>query len=183
MKFHRLRVVVAAVIVGLGSASVPDALASPEGGQIERKASSSRERPPQERSADDSKLTVRVTPLVRMSRGEARGLVMVPRHSDNRVLRVILESEDYYSRSDIQLDGEEAARSHNLHWRSLPPGIYWVTVEVYGSTGLRDSAPSGPRTRQVFRQIENLCRLRTGEAHGRARPAHEAHVDRRHTQS
>ena len=143
MKFHRLRVVVAAVIVGLGSAAVPDALASPEGGQIERKASSSRERPPQERSADDSKLTVRVTPLVRLSRGEARGLVMVPRHSDNRVLRVVLESEDYYSRSDIQLDGEEAARSHNLHWRSLPPGIYWVTVEVYGSTGLRDSAHLG----------------------------------------
>ena len=143
MKLHRVRVVVAAVIVGLGSASVPEAVASPHRGQTERKARSSQERPPQERSADDSKLTVRVTPLVRMSRGDARGLVMVPRHSDNRVLRVILESEDYYSRSDIQLDGEEAARSHYLYWRSLPPGTYWVTVEVYGSTGLRGSTYLG----------------------------------------
>jgi hypothetical protein len=143
MKCHRVRAIVAAVIVGLGSASVPEAVASPHGGQTERKARSSRERPQQERAADDSKVTVRVTPLVRLDRGDARGLVMVPRHSDNRVLRVILESEDYYSRSDIQLDGEEAARSHNLYWRGLPPGIYWVTVEVYGSTGLRDSTYLG----------------------------------------
>jgi hypothetical protein len=40
------------------------------------------------------KLTVRVSPLVRLTRGDARGVVTVPRHADNRMLRVVLESED-----------------------------------------------------------------------------------------
>jgi hypothetical protein len=48
---------------------------------------------------DAPKLSVRVTPLVRLTRGEARGVATVPRHADNRVLRVILESEDYSSLS------------------------------------------------------------------------------------
>jgi hypothetical protein len=71
-------------------------------------------------------------------------VVMVPRHADNRVLRVILESEDYYSVSDIQLDGEYAALSYPVSWRELPPGSYCATVQVYGSTGgLRTSASVG----------------------------------------
>ena len=63
-------------------------------------------------AVDVPKLTIRVTPLVHLSRGDARGVVTVPRHADNRILRVILESTDYYSLSEIQLDG--ALRSRGL---------------------------------------------------------------------
>ena len=59
------------------------------------------------------------------------------------MLRVILESEDYYSLSDIQLDGEYAALSYPLSWRDLPPGSYCVTVQVYGPTGMRTSTSIG----------------------------------------
>jgi hypothetical protein len=59
------------------------------------------------------------------------------------VLRVILESEAYYSRSDIQLDGEDAALSYPVSWRDLPPGSYCVTVQVYGPTGMRKSTTVG----------------------------------------
>jgi hypothetical protein len=89
------------------------------------------------------KLTVRVTPLVRVSRGDARGVVVVTRHKDNRLLRVILESEDYYSLSEVQLEGEDAPQSHSFYWRDLPPGAYCVTVHVYGTGGLRDSTSIG----------------------------------------
>jgi hypothetical protein len=89
------------------------------------------------------KLTVRFTPLVRVTPGEARGVVTVPRHLDNRVLRVILESDDYYSLSAVQLDGEDAPLSHSFSWRDLPPGSYRVTVQVYGTGGLRDSTSIG----------------------------------------
>lgn len=41
------------------------------------------------------------------------------------------------------LDGEDAAQNHLLFWRRLPPGSYCVTVEIYGSTGLRDSTHFG----------------------------------------
>jgi hypothetical protein len=102
-------------------------------------------RDPQSQSApvDRSRLTIRVTPLVLLTRGEARGVVIVPRHEDNRMLRVILESEGYYSLSDIQLDGEYAALSYPLAWRDLPPGSYCATVQVYGPTGMRTSTSIG----------------------------------------
>jgi hypothetical protein len=70
-------------------------------------------------------------------------MVSVPRHVDNRVLRVVLESQDYYSVSDVQLDGDKAAQSHSFDWRDLPPGFYRVTVYVYGTTGLRASTSTG----------------------------------------
>jgi hypothetical protein len=94
-------------------------------------------------AADVPKLTVRVTPLVRVTRGDASGMVSVPRHADNRVLRVILESEDYYRASDVQLDGEDAPQSHSFYWRDVPPGSYRVTVQVYGTEGLRGSTSIG----------------------------------------
>jgi hypothetical protein len=112
-------------------------------GDATRESRANRDSRSQRAPADDSRLTVRATPLLLLTRGEARGLVMVPRHADNRVLRVILESEDYYSQSDIQLDGESAALSYPVSWRDLPPGSYCVTVQVYGPTGLRTSASVG----------------------------------------
>jgi len=99
-------------------------------------------------AVDDTKLTVHVTPLVRLTRGDARGVVSVPRHVDNRVLRVVLESPDYYSLSDVQLDGEKAPQSHSFDWRDLPPGFYRVTVYVYGTNGLRTSTSIG-RTESI----------------------------------
>jgi hypothetical protein len=94
-------------------------------------------------AVDVPKLTVRLNPLVRLTRGDARGVVSVPRHVNNRVLRVILESEDYYSLSDVQLNGENAPQSHFFYWRDLPPGSYRVTVHVYGTDGLRGSTGFG----------------------------------------
>jgi hypothetical protein len=94
-------------------------------------------------AGDAPKLTVRVAPLVHLTRGDTRGVVVVPRHADNRLLRVILESEDYYSRSDIQLDGQDAPQDYPLYWRDLPPGSYSVTIRVYGTAGLRGSTSIG----------------------------------------
>lgn len=134
----RMKVIVSAVVAAVTCGSTLNAArdATPE---------ARANRNPQSQSApvDRSKLTVRVTPLVRFTRGEALGVVIVPRHADNRILRVILESEDYYTLSDIPLDGEYAALSHPLSWRDLPPGSYSVTVQVYGPTGMRTSTSIG----------------------------------------
>ena len=134
----RMTVIVSAVVAAVTCGSTLNAARD-----ATREARAKRD--PQSQSAPVGRptLTVRVTPLVRLSRGEARGLVIVPRHADNRMLRVILESEDYYRLSDIQLDGEYAALSYPLSWRDLPPGSYCVTVQVYGPTGLRTATSIG----------------------------------------
>jgi hypothetical protein len=96
------------------------------------------------KAADDvAKLTVRLTPVVRVTRGDARAVVTVPRHADNRVLRVSLESEDYSTVSEVPLEGEDAPVNHLFYWHDLPPGSYSVTVQVYGRIGLRDSISTG----------------------------------------
>ena len=94
-------------------------------------------------SGNEAKLTVRVTPLIRMTPGEARAVVTVPRHAENRLLRVILESENYYTLSELPLEGEDAPLNHEFYWRDVPPGSYEVTVQVYGKSGLRDSTSTG----------------------------------------
>jgi hypothetical protein len=134
----RMTVIVSGVVAALTCGSTlnaaRDATREPRANRVSQSQSA---------PVDRSKLTVRVTPLVRLTRGDARGVVIVPRHGDNRVLRIILESEDYYSLSDIPLDGEYAALSYPLSWRDLPPGSYCVTVQVYGPTGMRTSTSIG----------------------------------------
>jgi hypothetical protein len=112
-------------------------------GAADHAVKAGRQTQPQASPADSQKLTVRVSPLVRLTRGDARGIVIVPRHADNRLLRVILESDDYYTLSDSPLDGEDAPLTHPLYWRDLPPGAYCVRVQVYGTTGLRGSTSIG----------------------------------------
>jgi hypothetical protein len=75
--------VVAATTCGSTLNAAPDA--SPD-------ARTNRDPKSQSALVDRAKLTVRVAPLVRLDRGDAYGMVMVPRDPDNRVLRVILES-------------------------------------------------------------------------------------------
>lgn len=146
---HRVPGIVAAVAVTLGSVSAPNAYGSPPRAASDRAATSSANPRLASPGAESTTLSVHVTPLVMLTTSDARGRVTVPRHSDNRVLRVILESEQYYSCSEIQLDGGDAALTHFLQWRGLPPGAYSVTVELYGPTGLRASTRLGGAESQL----------------------------------
>lgn len=138
VKKARMTVFISGLVAVLMCGSTADAA-----GDAARERRANRGSQPQSAPADHFGLTIRATPLVLLNRGEARALVMVPRHADNRVLRVILESDDYYSLSEIQLDGEDAALSYPISWRDLPPGSYSVTVQVYGPTGMRTSTSIG----------------------------------------
>jgi hypothetical protein len=135
------RVVMSVVAVALGVEMSSPVFGAPPDGHRPPGATGSA----QSRAAgvDAQKLAVRITSLVLLTRGDASGVVTVPRHADNRVLQVTLESEDYYSRSHVQLDGEDAPQSHSFYWRDLPPGSYRVTVHVYGTDGLRGSTSVG----------------------------------------
>jgi hypothetical protein len=64
---------------------------------------------------------------------DARVTVKVMPHKDNRMLRVRLESELFERSSDEPLDGDDAALTHVLMWRSLPPGDYVVEAIVFGT--------------------------------------------------
>ncbi len=82
-------------------------------------------------------LQLRLTKKYTFSPGYVQSVIRVSPHPDNRLLRVTLDSADYYRSSDIELDGAEAATSHFLNWASLPAGHYDIVVTLFG--------PQGPR--------------------------------------
>jgi hypothetical protein len=82
-------------------------------------------------------LSLRLTPRFVSAPGYVRSLIRVAPHADNRLLRITIDSDSYYRSSDIELDGDAAAESHFIDWKSLPAGKYQFTVTVMGSTGPR----------------------------------------------
>ena len=84
---------------------------------------------------------VRLSARFALEHEVVRSLIRVAPHRDNRVLRVVIDSPDFFRSSDVQLEGELAARNHSFSWKSLPPGSYDLIVTVLGS--------DGPRTRRL----------------------------------
>ena len=81
--------------------------------------------------------------------GFLRSAIRVKRHPDNRVLRVVVDSANYFRSSAIELEGAHAARTHFLTWSSLPEGVYTLVATVYGSTGERSQQSATFEVRAV----------------------------------
>jgi len=84
---------------------------------------------------------------------DVRTTVHTPRDARNRELRIVVEAADYYKSSDLQLDGLDAAATHQFEWKELPGGAYRVeatltradgeqrtAVQCFSVLGLDDSA-------------------------------------------
>jgi hypothetical protein len=52
-------------------------------------------------------------------------------------VEILAESSDFYRSSEIQLEGDKAARTTMFEFRSLPPGSYEVRATLFGSSGKR----------------------------------------------
>jgi hypothetical protein len=87
--------------------------------------------------AANDELTVRLPSFIMRSASLVRAQVWIPRDHDNRVLRVTLDSGTFYRSSDVPLEGERAPHSHTLVWHALPPGAYEVTIELVGTTRVK----------------------------------------------
>ena len=84
-----------------------------------------------------SSLDLQLSGHFRMAPARVCSTVRIDSHADNRVLRVELDSPDYYRASEIQLDGAEAPRMHQILWGDLPAGHYRVAAVLLGTRGAR----------------------------------------------
>lgn len=82
-------------------------------------------------------LQVRLTRKYTLSPGYVQSLIRVRPHPDNRLLRVTLDSSNFYRSSDVQLEGASAATNHFFNWTSLPAGHYELLVTLFGMNGER----------------------------------------------
>jgi hypothetical protein len=90
----------------------------------------------------DPMLELRLATRFAVAPASVQTLVRVSPHPDNRILRVLIDGEQFTRSSDTQLDGADAARHHFFTWRSLPPGTYSIVATVYGSLGVREQRQS-----------------------------------------
>jgi len=86
-------------------------------------------------AAGRAALTSRVWPAVALAPASVRIEVLVASHQDNRMLRIVMDSGTYLRSSSISLEGERAARIHNVTYRGLPAGYYDVQIELFDQKG------------------------------------------------
>lgn len=78
---------------------------------------------------------IRVSPNVAFAPANLTVLATLPADDDNRAVEVIAESQNFYSSSEIQLNGENSPRTTTVEFRSVPVGLYSVRVVVKGTGG------------------------------------------------
>jgi hypothetical protein len=70
--------------------------------------------------------------------------------ADNRVLKVVAESPDFYRSSEIQLDGANTPPTSVFEFRNLPTGLYQVTGVLIGASGERAKVSRLARVEPTF---------------------------------
>jgi hypothetical protein len=90
-------------------------------------------------AAADAPVSVAVRPAVIFAGGDVRTTVRTPRDTRNRELRVILDAPDFYASSDVQLDGDAAAATHQFTWKDLPGGAYRVEAILFREDGAQET--------------------------------------------
>jgi hypothetical protein len=80
-------------------------------------------------------LAIVVSPVLSIAPANVVIRVRIAPDAANRTLEVVTESDTYYRRSRVQLDGHEAPRMIPLELRNLPGGEYEVRATLIDSAG------------------------------------------------
>src|SRR5690349_2333360 len=67
------------------------------------------------------RITMKVSPAIAFAPANLVVRATVAADADNRAMEISAESQDFYRSSEIQLEGEKAARTTTFEFRSLPP--------------------------------------------------------------
>ena len=80
-------------------------------------------------------ITMAVSPRQSIGPTNLTVRLSVEPNADNRTLEVIADSGGFYRSSQIQLDGERAARTVFIEFRGVPSGDYQVSGVLFNSAG------------------------------------------------
>ena len=93
------------------------------------------------------RITLKVSPAVAFAPAHLVVRATILADPENRAVQVVAESADFYRSSEVQLEGDKAARTNTFEFRSLPPGTYVVSANLMGVDG---------RSRGLSRQQINV---------------------------
>lgn len=86
-------------------------------------------------SAADDRLRIEVTPRISQAPAQVRIRAIVTPSAENRGLRVIADSGEFFRSSYLPLDGADAAPITDTSFKNLPGGEYEVSVTLVDSQG------------------------------------------------
>jgi len=81
------------------------------------------------------RMTMKVSPAVAFAPANLVVRTTVEADTENRAIEIVAESPDFYRSSEMQLEGDKAARTSTFEFRSLPPGTYEVRANLIGTGG------------------------------------------------
>ena len=81
------------------------------------------------------RITLKVSPAVAFAPANLVVRATVEADAANRAIEIVAESPDFYRSSEVQLEGDRAARTNTFEFRSLPPGTYEVKATLLGPGG------------------------------------------------
>jgi hypothetical protein len=83
------------------------------------------------------RLDLRVSPTVSMAPASVIVRAIVEHDAENRELEIVADSLDFYRRTVVELDGEEAPKTTELKLVDIPRGEYEVSATLYTAHGTR----------------------------------------------
>jgi len=86
-------------------------------------------------NAADSRLRIEVTPRISQAPAQVRIRAIVTPSVENRGLRVVADSGEFFRSSYLPLDGANAAPITDTSFKNLPGGAYEVSVTLVDSQG------------------------------------------------
>jgi hypothetical protein len=86
-------------------------------------------------NAGDSRLRIEVTPHISQAPAQVRIRAHVTPSAENRGLRIVADSGDFFRSSYVELDGAAAAPITEASFKDLPGGDYQVTVTLVDAGG------------------------------------------------
>jgi hypothetical protein len=83
------------------------------------------------------KLQLQISPTVSTAPASVIVRALVEHDAENRQLEIVADSTDFYRRTVVDLDGEQAPKVNELRLIDIPGGEYDVTATLYDSRGVR----------------------------------------------
>lgn len=86
------------------------------------------------------RLQLQLTPSISVAPASVIVRAIVEHDAENRQLEIVADSENFYRRTVVDLDGDHAPKVNELRLLSIPGGEYEVTATLYDSRGARTMA-------------------------------------------
>jgi len=81
------------------------------------------------------KISLKASPEISFAPARLTVRTAIEPDADNRALEIVIDSEDFYRSSLIQLEGDRAPRTSVVEFRDVPRGYYEISARLLGQNG------------------------------------------------